>query len=616
MNRSLFPLLVVVSIIQFLVGCTLMTRGSSTADVISEPPDDALIVKSNLDSGPGSFRQAITNALEGDTIIFDPNVFPPDTPETILLATELPGMDQGGVTIDASNAGVILDGRELASNPAYGLQVFSDGNTIMGLQIMNFNEGGIVVAGVGRYNRIGGDREVGEGPTGQANLIICNNIGIGLWNETVSNNLVIGNWIGGDPNGEIHCGNQIGIILSSGAHHNILGPENTIARNEVGIVIANSNTQNNTITQNAFISNVVEDIRFEDGGNKEMHAPVITTYQQGVPEVGGYTCPECVVELYTHSGTKERRFVDRTTADAAGIFQIILDTGDDHPSLSAIATTMEGNTSQFSVPTQDPMIIDGLITDCRHPYGSLVGIPDAEVRYESLVVSTKEDGSFRIVIPSLDPEIRIEITAEGYLSYSESPTRMVAGAFHLIPEDLGRGMYLLLWRSRLNNPNNWHRKWDVQTEFVIVRSNASDDQIETILEVLSTDRYSDMTGGRFTSNIPVSFIDSKPMGSARDGKTVISFAPGVVPGGRAQSRDRDGLIYYAEITWDVDQVMDANIIWHEMVHTITTGGHINEWPSVVSEVESLHGNLSVMDIELFNCIYNSPPRRDQPVGLP
>jgi hypothetical protein len=585
--------------------------------VISERPDDALIVvTSNLDSGPGTLRQAITNALEGDTIIFDPDVFPPDTPETILLTTQLPGMDQGGVTIDASNAGVILDGRELASNPAYGLQVFSERNTIMGLQIMNFNEGGIVIAGAGRNNSIGGDREVGDGPTGQANLIICNNIGIGLWNETVSDNLVIGNWIGGDPNGEIHCGNQIGIILSSGAHHNTLGPENTIAWNEVGIVIANSNTLSNTITQNAFISNVVEDIRFEDGGNKEMHTPVITAYQLGAPEVGGYACPECVVELYAHSGTKERSFVDRTTADAAGIFEIILDTGDDHPPLSAIATTMEGNTSRFSVPTQGPIIIDGLIADCRHPYGSLVGIPDAEVRYESLVVSTKEDGSFSIATPSLDPEIRIEITAEGYLPYIESPTSMVAGAFHLIPEDLGRGMYLLLWKPSHDNPNNYLRRWGVQTEFVIVRTNASADQIETILEVLSTDRYSDMTGGRFTSNISVAFANRKPIGSERDGKTVISFAHGIVPGGIAQSRDRNGFIYYAEITWDIDQVMDANIIWHEMVHTITAGGHINEWPSVVSEVQSLHGDLSVMDIELFNCIYNSPPLRDQPMDLP
>jgi hypothetical protein len=42
---------------------------------------------------------------------------------------------------------------------------------------------------------------------------------------------------------------------------------------------------------------------------------------------------------------------------------------------------------------------------------------------------------------------------------------------------------------------------------------------------------------------------------------------------------------------------------------VTAGGHINEWPSVVSEVETT-GRVTEMDEKIYNCIYNSPPLRD------
>jgi hypothetical protein len=188
---------------------------------------------------------------------------------------------------------------------------------------------------------------------------------------------------------------------------------------------------------------------------------------------------------------------------------------------------------------------------------------------------------------------------------------MVEGAFHLIPEDLYRGVYLVLWNPEPSNPQNWHRKWEQQTEFVIVRANASENQINAVLTILATDEYRRMTGGRFTSAVQPTVVDRKPTGNDREGKTVISFSPGIIFGGIAHSEDRNGVIYYAEIMWDVNQGIDPVIFWHEMFHTVTAGGHINEWPSVVSEVETT-GYVTRTDEEILNCVYNSPPLRAQP----
>ncbi|MEE8163634.1 MAG: hypothetical protein V3T92_06485 [Anaerolineae bacterium] len=45
----------------------------------SAPSSRATItVTSTDDSGPGTLREALTTAVSGDVIVFDPTVFPPD----------------------------------------------------------------------------------------------------------------------------------------------------------------------------------------------------------------------------------------------------------------------------------------------------------------------------------------------------------------------------------------------------------------------------------------------------------------------------------------------------------------------------------------------------------
>jgi tetratricopeptide (TPR) repeat protein len=261
-----------------------------------------------------------------------------------------------------------------------------------------------------------------------------------------------------------------------------------------------------------------------------------------------------------------------------------------------------------------PHTISGYIYDCSHPYGMNAGIAGASVRYRNFTTMSGPTGLFNFTILS-PPDPELEVSAPGFLTYNEKPSMMVNGGFSMVPESVSRGLYLVAWNPEKSNPNNWLRKWEQQTRFVIVRKGASDKQIDDLVTILNTDRYRNLTGGRFSSAAPHLIVDEKPGGSELAGATVFSFVPGTEPGGIAHSEDRDGVITYAEITYDTGQEMTPIIVWHEIAHTVTAGGHINEWPSVVSEVES-DGTIRAADERIFNCIYNSPPKRDSSGVIP
>lgn len=261
-----------------------------------------------------------------------------------------------------------------------------------------------------------------------------------------------------------------------------------------------------------------------------------------------------------------------------------------------------GNTLEGSL-----YAISGYVYDASYPYGKNVAIANAAITYGNDTVYSDTTGKFTIKTADEDPLLTFK--APNYHIYREKPSRMINGGFHLIPEDIYRGVYLVLWNREGSNPNNSLRKWEKQTEFVIVKALATDAQVNKILNLLAADEYSKMTAGRFTSSGPVKVVDKAPMAGELEGKTVISFAPGIVKGGIAHSEALNGIIYCAKITYNTSQEIDKAVLWHEMVHTVTAGGHINEWPSVVSEVKTT-GYVTKEDEKIFNCIYNSPPNRN------
>jgi hypothetical protein len=209
------------------------------------------VVTSTADSGAGTLRQCLSTAAQGDTITFDPTVFPPGAPATIALTDPLPVMTVGGVTIDATNAGVKLNGDGIDEANADGLVLASSNNAIYGLHLHAFHGRGILVQPGADNNQIGGALP------GQRNII--EQSGNGAIHIQGNSNQVSGNWLGTEdgltlPGVAGNAGN--GIELTAGAQQNIIGGAQPgqgnviVGSMEFGVVIQQASTMSNTVAGN------------------------------------------------------------------------------------------------------------------------------------------------------------------------------------------------------------------------------------------------------------------------------------------------------------------------------------------------------------------------------
>ncbi len=233
-----------------------------SVNAITQPMAEC-VVNSAQDDGSGTLRWCLENVAAGDTITFDANVFPPTNPVTISLLSELPWIATDRLIIDASEAGVILDGSGLLSGTGFVIWG-ADGVKIRGLQILHFPQDGIALAGGTTNTTIGGNRFIGDGLLGQGNLISGNGR-VGIWfqdTETMSNT-VIGNNIGTDISGKATLANKLfGVLIGFGATNNTIGGNTLEARNLIsgngdsGIQIQNAETFGNRVIGNYIGTNV------------------------------------------------------------------------------------------------------------------------------------------------------------------------------------------------------------------------------------------------------------------------------------------------------------------------------------------------------------------------
>ena len=219
-------------------------------------PAATLVVTSTADSSAGTLRWALQTAGTGDTITFDTGVFPPGNPVTIALTSgSLPDITQGNLTIDASDAGVILDGGGLGSGD--GFHITSNENVIKGLQILYFPDNGVQIDSGASHNTIGGDTP------GERNLISGNGgpgygDGAGVWiqDNGTMHNTVSGNYIGTDVNGTSALSNTSGVWIGEGASYNTIGGDTPGERNLIsgnvfeGVGIGCCGTVSNVVSGN------------------------------------------------------------------------------------------------------------------------------------------------------------------------------------------------------------------------------------------------------------------------------------------------------------------------------------------------------------------------------
>jgi len=337
---------------------------SSVHLAASTPQAETLVVTSTADSGPGTLRQVLSDASAGDRITFDPAIFPPDSPATISVESGLPEISQGNLTIDASTAGVILDGGAIASGTTDGLFITSDGNAIMGLQIIHFPANGITLERCS-MNIIGGDRNIGISPLGQGNVLSENReSGIGVFSGA-SYNVIAGNYIGTDVTASKAVGNQFSGIIIGGGKHNMIGPKNTIAYNNGhGIEIASQDSKFNTITQNSIFDNNQTGI-FQQ--NNDFIPPAIIEFDLTAGLVTGAACPKCLVEVYSDNEDEGMIYEGQTSADQDGLFRFEKGIAFTHSSLTAIGTDANGNTTAFSLPTVGEKKLIQFQTDNKNP---------------------------------------------------------------------------------------------------------------------------------------------------------------------------------------------------------------------------------------------------------
>ncbi len=222
------------------------------------------VTKSADDNSAGTLRYCLENQVSGDVIAFSPGIFPPTSPVTIHVGPDrLPWLTQGNVTIDASDAGVILDGSLVSGEWDPGIGINSDNNTVRGLQIVKFPRG---IDLIGNNNHIGGNRLAGIGLTGEGNVLSGNqHEGIVISGK---GNLLLGNLIGLDASGTQplpNNGNGIVIIQSSDNSIGSLNPgENNVisANGDAGIMLYGYTTFGNQVIGNKVGTDISGNLNF------------------------------------------------------------------------------------------------------------------------------------------------------------------------------------------------------------------------------------------------------------------------------------------------------------------------------------------------------------------
>ncbi|CAA9358456.1 MAG: hypothetical protein AVDCRST_MAG93-7505 [uncultured Chloroflexia bacterium] len=242
---------------------------------------------------------------------------------------------------------------------AVTLEDGASANTIGPNNVMaNNTKGGVQMYG---YNDVG-------------NRVFENRIGVGL-NGTAL------------PNGS----GSYGVLIRYHATDALIGPNNIIANNGVGVMVRDNDNDQSTITQNSMYSNSglgidlgPSDVNLNNqyvhsGPNERLNFPVLTS--ASLTAVAGTACVTCTVEVFVaDSGAgaygEGKRYLQKAVVGSDGRFTVSITGVAVGDVVTATATDATGNTSEFSLnlvvsdgSSPPPTATPGPMTETLQPNG-------------------------------------------------------------------------------------------------------------------------------------------------------------------------------------------------------------------------------------------------------
>ena len=441
------------------------TSAFSTVQVVANP----YMVINTMPSGVGSLYQAIVNSngSPGTPITF---AIPGTAPHVIQTtpALPLPAITAPVVIDGTSESGVVVDGGNLTQD-GFLLAAGSDGSTIKGLTIENFNgaaihaessdniiqqdvlgatngvmnlpnQVGVLIDG-GSANTIGGVA---------ANTIGFNSVaGVEITGALATGNLVEGNYIGTDSALK-PAPNQIGVLIVDANENTVggAGAGNTIGYNlQQGVSIVSGNQ--NVVSENLYVgangtpsstNPPSGDIVLGSGANNGLTAPTLVAasflpvgsppVQSLVVGVSGVV-DGATIEVYQVNAAGQRIFVAsgmvQSTTYSVPVVTIpvgSLVTGDQ---ILATATVAADGTSSFSGTQTITLPLVVRVTSNDGPGSLRQAIDYANQHPGSTITFSIGSGFQSIQLSSPLPQITAQVTIDGTTEqdYTSGPTGLV-----------------------------------------------------------------------------------------------------------------------------------------------------------------------------------------------
>lgn len=337
--------------------------GSPLPPCPSPPPGTLATCKvtTAADADPGSLRDCLQQIDTGGTVTFDPAAFPPGAPVTIQPHQPL-SIYRDNITLDATGAGVVIDGSALAggNGGSDGLVINSNGNTVSGLEVIHFPGSGIALGG--------------SHTTIARNVLSGNGIaGLSLCCAGPTDDRIVGNRIGTDATGSKALGNGHSGISVGGAKRITIGGPALADRN---VISGNGQDEldlkglSDSVIENNYIGTDVAGSRALDAANRQA---AILMYSG---------CPRNVIKNNVIAGTLtltddytsyNEVFGNMIGTDASGAHRLALAGGEANVT---VASTADFNRIGGSTPSDRNVVTDQVAVAGPHNVviGNAIGV--------------------------------------------------------------------------------------------------------------------------------------------------------------------------------------------------------------------------------------------------